>query len=158
MNKILTIVLIALLLFLSFWFGESGKGIFQISPYISLLLGVAIITTLYSQNKKKRIISGVLLSLLYLLFFYSGTISFYKAFNSCVQNSEEVRAALLIYKERNGNFPTSLNLLGTDLPGKRLTRKNLLNYSQTENGYKINFSDWLIEYSATESEEFMARK
>ena len=158
MTKIITIILIPILLFVAFWFGESERGMFQLAPYVVWLFGGAITTVLYSKSKKKRIILGATLTIFYSFFLYSGTTSFQKAYNSCVQDSESVRTALLKHKEKNGTFPASLDLLEMDLPGKRFTRKNLLNYSQTNDGYKISFRDWLIEHTATESEGFLAHK
>ncbi len=55
-------------------------------------------------------------------------------------------------------FPRLLTDLKWNLPGKRFTRKNLLNYTPTEDGYKISFEDWLIVHIATESDEFLAHK
>jgi len=101
---------------------------------------------------------GVSLTIFYSFFLYAGTISFQKAFNSCVQDGEKVRAALHHYKSENGTFPMSLDQLGVELPGKRFTRKNLLYYSLSEDGYNISFKDWLIVHRATESEKFLAYK
>lgn len=158
MTKLITTFLIPILLFIAFWFGESEKGMFHLAPYVVWVFGVAIAITLYSKNKKKRIILGVSLTIFYSFFLYAGTISFQKAFNSCVQDGEQVRAALNQYNSENGTFPKSLDQLEIELPGKRYTRKNLFNYSQTEEGYKISFKDWLIEHRATESEDFFASK
>jgi hypothetical protein len=82
--------------------------------------------------------------------FLTGDWSSARAFNSCVDRREELRAALSGFKSRTGRYPDSLVELGIPLPGGRLLRPTILFYERRGDGYVLAFSDWLVSHSATE--------
>jgi hypothetical protein len=69
-----------------------------------------------------------------------------------------LRAILGDYKDKNSNFPETLQELHIKLPCSRVLRGTILKYVKTETGYRIWFEDWLVEHSATESIPFTAHK
>lgn len=93
-----------------------------------------------------------------LVYFYIGNLSFYRAYNACIEEAEQVRVELSSYKTKHGNYPVTLNDLNIPLPCSRCLRGTILEYESTDTDYKIRFSDWLVEHVATETQPFVAHK
>jgi hypothetical protein len=158
MNKVITAILTTIFLFIAFWLGEAGKGLFQISPYMVGLIGIISISYLISNNWKYRTISGFTFLILFSVAFFMGDLSFYRAYNSCAEKAEGIRTSLSEFKTKNGNYPAELDKLNTPLPCSRCLRGTILEYESTGSNYRIWFKDWLVEHSATDKEPFLAHK
>ena len=155
---IATISIFMCLLPFAFWFGEAGKSIFQINPYLTGIIGCLLVSIISAQKKKLKLFNGISFIGLFALFFYLGNVSFYKTYNNCIDDAEIIRGDLKSYFQKNGSYPDSLDQLNSSIPCQRVTRGSLLEYTLTESGYNLSFRDWLVEYSATESEEFLSHK
>ena len=158
MNKVIAVLSTIILLFVSFWFGEAGKGIFQVVPYLVGLIGIATIPLLISKKWKYRTLAGFTLIVLYTVAFYIGDLSFYQAYNTCIEEAEQIRTTLSEFKTKNGQYPVVLDDLKIPLPCSRCLRGTILEYESTASNYKIWFKDWLVEHSATDQEPFLAHK
>lgn len=158
MHKVIAILFVIILLFVSFWLGEAGKGLFQIFPYMIALAGIVAIPFLLTKKWKYRILYGFFFIVIYWAAFYMGDLSFCRAYNSCIKDAEHIRTTLSSYKTKNGNYPESLTDLNVPLPCSRCLRGTILEYESTGSNYKIRFKDWLVEYSATNKEPFLAHK
>jgi len=158
MNKIIAVLSTIILFFLSFWLGESGKGLIQVYPFIIGLVGTLTIPYLISNRWKHRTAYAVLFILFYTAAFYMGNLSFDRTYRTCLKEAEQIRTALSIYKTENGKYPDNLDNLNMPLPGSRCLRGTILEYESTASNYTISFKDWLIEHSATDKEPFMAHK
>jgi hypothetical protein len=158
MKNNISICFSIVLLVVAFWLGEEGKGLFQIYPYMLGVIGFVTIPYLASKKWKYRTAIGITFTVLYFAAFYSGELSFYRSFNVCIGDAEGIRAILGDYKDKNSNFPETLQELHIKLPCSRVLRGTILKYVKTETGYRIWFEDWLVEHSATESIPFTAHK
>ncbi|GAB6910140.1 membrane hypothetical protein [Desulfosarcina cetonica] len=158
MNKTTGILLTILFLFASFWIGEAGKGIFHLTPYMIGLIGMVLIPFQVPKKWKYKTLLSVAFILLYAVSFYIGNLSFYRAYNACIEEAEQVRVELSSYKTKHGNYPVALNDLNIPLPCSRCLRGTILEYESTDTDYKIRFSDWLVEHVATETQPFIAHK
>jgi len=158
MNKVIAFLSTIILLFLSFALGEAGKGIFQIIPYLIGLVGIIAIPYLSSKKWKYRTLFGFIFIVFYAAAFYMGDLSFYRAYNTCIEEAEQIRIALSDFKTKNGKFPAVLADLNMPLPCSRYLRGTILEYESTASNYQIWFKDWLVEHSATDKEPFLANK
>lgn len=158
MKKSIAIYSTILLLLVAFWFGESGRGLFLIYPYLLSAMVCILISYLASNKWKYRIPICIIFIVLYSTAFYTGILSFTRSFNVCIDDAKGIREALSDYKAKNGSFPETLHELNIELPCSRVLRGSILQYERTETGYRIWFNDWLVEHSGTESEPFIAHK
>lgn len=106
----------------------------------------------------KRASVGIASSVLFAATFFFGSQSFGRAFNECVERSEDVRILLKNYYEKTNQYPEYLNELKHPIPCGRITRSTVLEYERSKTGYVLTFRDWLVEHTATESDAFMAHK
>jgi hypothetical protein len=158
MKKLIVIVSTIFLLFVSFWLGEAGNGLFQFYPFIFGLVGIVALSFLFSKNWKYRSTYALICIVLYATAFYLGNVSFYRAYNACLEDAEQIRIALSDYKDKTGKYPDVLNDLNRTLPCSRCLRGTIFKYESTTSNYRIWFTDWLVEYSATDKEPFLAHK
>ena len=158
MNKSIAVISTIIFLFVAFWLGEAGRGLFCIFPYIIGLIGIVAIPYLMSKRLKYRTIVGFLFIVFYAAAFYMGGLSFYQAYNNCLEAAEQIRTDLSEYKNRNGRYPHVLDDLNIPLPCSRCLRGTILEYESTSSNYKLWFKDWLVEHSATDKEPFIAHK
>ena len=158
MNKVLAVLSTIFFLIVAFWFGEAGKGLFQVHPYMIGLVGIVASPYLISKKWKYRISYAFLFIVFYAVAFYMGDLSFCRAYNSCLKNGEQVRAYLSDYKTKNGKYPEVLDDLNIPLPCSRCLHDTIMEYESTASNYKIWFKDWLVEHTATDKEPFIAHK
>ena len=141
MKKVIAVILIILFIVIEFWLGEAGKGLFQIFPYLVLLIGVMAIPAIISNEKKYRALSGVICLCIFTAAFYIGNNSFYRAYNNCGKKAEEIRTALFQFKSKNGKFPDRLNQLDMTLPCSRCLRGTILEYESDGSYYQLSYRD-----------------
>jgi hypothetical protein len=158
MRKAIAVLSTIMLLLVSFWLGEAGKGIFRITPYLFGLIGIVAIPYLISKKWKYRALSGFIFIILYAVAFYMGDLSFYQAYNNCIEEAEQIRTTLFEFKDQNGKYPADLDDLNIQLPCSRFLRGTILEYESTASSYKIWFKDWLVGHSATDKEPFITHK
>ncbi len=158
MKKATAVLFAIIFIFTAFWIGEAGKGLFQIFLYIIGFVGIVAISYFASNNLKYRTISAITFIILFSAAFYIGDLSFYRAYNSCIGDAENIRTTLIEFKTKNGKYPSSLGELNMPLPCSRCLRGSILEYKSNGSNYKIWFKDWLIEHSATDKEPFTAYK
>ena len=158
MKKIIIAVLTIIFLFLSFWFGESGKGLFQLWPYVIGLFGMMVLSYIVSKRWGYRIAYAFIFIVIYGFAFYMGNMSFSHAYNSCINEAEQIRTVLSNYKVKNGTYPKTLHDLNMPLPCTRILRGSIVEYKTEASNYKLSFKDWLVEHVATDKEPFMAHK
>ena len=158
MNKVIAVLSAIILLFVSFWLGEGGKGLLQLFPYMIGLIGTVPISYFISKKWKLRTLFGFLFIVIYAAAFYMGDLSFSRAYNTCLEEAEQIRTVLSDYKTKNGKYPEVLDDLNIPLPCSRCLRGTILGYESTASNYKIWFRDWLVEHSATATEPFIAHK
>lgn len=158
MKKVIAVLTTIIFLFVAFWLGEAGKGLFQIFPYVAGLVGILTIPSLMSTKLKYRAFVGFLFIVFYAAAFYMGHLSFYRAYNACLESAEQIRTDLSVYKTKNGKYPDVLDDLNSPLPCERCLRGTILEYESTASSYKIWFKDRLVEHRATDKEPFFAHK
>ena len=158
MNKLIAVLSTIIFLFVAFWLGEGGRGLFQIYPYVIGLIGLAVISCLMFKKWIYRTFFSFLFVVFYLSAFYMGNLCFNQAYNRCVESAEQIRTNLSDYKTKNGRYPDELEDLNIPLPCSRYLRGTILEYESTASNYKIGFKDRLVEHSATDKEPFVAHK
>jgi hypothetical protein len=151
-------------IFLGVWRGED----ISVGPFdyiIDLAMGLVWFvasTSVAWRNKRIRAkvaLVGIAVPVALIVGLYVGQRESTQAFNECVQKGEPVRAALGAYYSEKGRYPEGLTSLQMeDLPGDRLLRGNILQYTSAGEGYELFFGDWLVSHTATESSPFTAQK
>jgi hypothetical protein len=142
-----------------FFGGEPARGISW--------LAVAGLTTLVvlgdllgpPQRLPVRLASVALTAGLFAAGWYLGVTELERAFDGCVARGEQVRQALAEHHRVHGSYPSSLEALAlSDLPGGRLLRSGLLEYSLTDDGYLLEFADASSRLTADEERGFFERR
>ena len=158
MKKTIAVIIAIIFLFAAFWLGEEGKGLFQVWPYLFGLVVITVIPSLVWKKWAYRIFYCFLCTIFSMAAFYMGGLSFSRAYDSCLEEAEQVRTALSDYEVKNGKYPDVLDDLNMKLPCSRYLRGTILKYENTASDYRIWFKDWLVEHSATAKEPFLAHK
>ena len=158
MKRNVALGLSAVVVVFGFWLGEGESPPWAAVPVVSAFVGAFAVAVVMPGKLWVKSVVGVGTCALYAAALFLGWLSFTSAFGECIEKGEEVRAQLSEYQKKEGQFPERLGQLqGFKLCG-RILRPTLLEYEKTRNGYVLSFRDWLVEYSATESEPFMAHK
>ena len=114
-----------------------------------LVLGADLLGPPKSRNG--RMGAALAAGILFAGGWYLGGRNLDAALNHCAGKAEEVRAALEDHRETEGEFPESLSeLQGFEVPGKRLLRGTMLQYSRTRDGYVLWYRDGEIQFAATQ--------
>lgn len=87
-----------------------------------------------------------------------GHLSWKKAFQDCLDHSEQVRLDIIKYHHEHGGYPSIKHDFPIKFCGNRFLNGPLLLYEETSSGFKIFFSDNFVTYIGTESEEVTAFK
>ena len=157
-RKGLTLGSASLLIVFGFWLGEGGSPPWAVAPIASALLTTALVAILMPGKLWVKSIVGSVFLVLYAVAVFLGTLSFNRAYSECVERGEAVRVQLSAHYKKKSQFPERLNQLeGLVLCGG-IIRPTILHYERTKEGYALSFQDWLVEYTATESEPFTAHK
>jgi len=88
---------------------------------------------------------------------YIGNRCASSALSECAKSSEHLRAALAAYRERTGQFPLTLEQLGS-IPCKRCLRGTIVSYKSDGKSYDISFGDWLVSWHGTDRDPVTAIK
>lgn len=137
-----------------------GESAIQLLPIPKIeFLAPLLFLFFYKIKLLKRILMIIFFSMILLVSFFIGQKERSVAFNDCVKNSEYLRKSLSEYYDAHNYYPKHLSDLKiNDIPGKLFLKGNICEYSPKKDSYNLEFSDWLITHSATESEEFMSHK
>ncbi len=107
----------------------------------------------------KSVLLGIALSGVFVGSYFAGQREAQLAFNDCNHRGESVRASLGAYYQEHGSYPSKLSHLKmSNLPGDRILRRNLLEYSRIDEGYELKYCDWLVVHRASDSIPFAANK
>ncbi len=141
-----------------YWFGGDPRPL----PGVADLAFVFLIALVVGAIPGRRFVARTCASLFVLVVFVgswvAGTHEASVAFNECVAECEAVRDRLDQYRATSGAYPESLAELGPPLPGARILRGPLLDYSRRGAGYVLEFGDWMVTHTASDSEPCFARK
>ena len=139
------------------WFGERLAGLPEVPELVAVLVacGAAFATV---RRRLARIGAGVLALATFTGSCLAGDWEAGRAYNAAVGECEEIRTALERYRGTTGGFPAELSELNRRLPGNRLLRGSIIDYSRAEHGYIFTISDWLVSHVATESAPCTAHK
>lgn len=146
-----------LLLIFAFWWGEGGGGIDAIISACMAALLVSVIVFFTKLKRVFKVLAYISLGALFIGAFVAGQASSGRAFNECVDHSDDVRALLQTYFQEHQSYPATLSALNR-VPCNRILRSSILDYQLTKQGYRLYFGDSFVTFSATESQPFEAHK
>ena len=140
-RRVLQGLVMLLALLAGFWFGgelsRTPSVLTVVAVAGSVLLGDLVGT---SERWQGRVASAALAALCFSGGWYLAGREIDRAYAECARRGEEVRQVLRSYHDLHGAYPDSLSELhGIDLPGDRLLRGSLLEYSRTGSGYVLSF-------------------
>jgi hypothetical protein len=144
------------------WLGEDARrhllDVGWVEP-ISVLGIAALGWRLGGPGRWSRLTAITVLLALFVGALLMGKRQAGNAFNDCVSRGEEVRRALTRYRDQHGEYPTQLSKIEARARcGRRMLRGDLLEYERRGAGYSLKFSDWLVSFSASEANPFIAQK
>jgi hypothetical protein len=154
------VLIVILSLAAGFWFGgEADRGI-STAAIAALAVCVLLGDLLGSRARRwARLASAVTAALIFGAGWILGSVELERAFTTCVTHGEEVRTALEEHRERDGEYPVSLDeLTRFAIPGGRLLRPGLMLYERTTDGYALSFADATVRMTATHERGFFERR
>lgn len=109
--------------------------------------------------KSKYILYSVILVVLLIALYVLKNKNEQDAFNSCVDNAETLRLAILDYRKTNPDYPDSLTQLDQSLMcGQRLFRAPLIRYEKLDGDFLLSFSDKFVTFKGSAEEPMTAFK
>lgn len=151
MRTLLLAVVLAASVLSGFWFRGAEDHSMSLATVIVLsgcVLGADLLGPPKSRNG--RIGAALLAGILFATGWYVSGRDLDAALDDCGRNADTVRVALEDYRERTGSYPESLAQLGREtLPGARLLRGTVLQYSRSRDGYVLWYQDGANRFSAT---------
>jgi hypothetical protein len=155
MRIVLLILVLSVSLLAGFWFRGAEGSAMTIGSVASLAVCVLLADLLGSpKSRTNRIGAAVLAGVLFATGWYAGGRELESAKADCSRRVNDVRGALEDYRQTHGRYPDGLDDLdGVDLPGKRLLRGSLLQYTTTSDGYLLWFRDGRFRFTATHERE-----
>lgn len=142
------------------WLGEHAGGLsgLVVAALVAFTLALLSAVALW-RSGRGRAVTVVLMTLVaFALPWMAGSREASLAFNECVDGGERVRQALDQYRAEHHRYPARLSELPVPLPGQLALPPHLLKYQRTGAGYRLSFSDWLVTYSASDRQAFLAQK
>jgi hypothetical protein len=85
-----------------------------------------------------------------------GTVFATRAFNECIDEAEPFRHAIVRFEAANSRYPLTLTELESQLPCTTPLRGSILHYSSHSRGFELEFHDWLVIHTGTETEPVTA--
>lgn len=159
MARLCLLLLLAVLAGLSgFWLGETGRGVTGLFEGALGCLAAIVTAALGRGTWLLRLGRGLGVAAVWWLAFLAGQQSAQDAFNRCMDEGEQVRAALAAYRLQHLGYPSDLAGMGRSLPCKPYLHASLLHYQLTPSGYELWFGDAFVTYRATELQGFEGRK
>jgi hypothetical protein len=153
------LALAVLLSGIGFWLGEAGEPPWRAELPIAVgVVGSLVVALAVAGPQVIRALAGAAMIAVYAFTFLGGLASFDRAFNECVERGEEVRILLGEYHRSHSAYPEALSRLRSPIPCTRISRRTILTYERTTNGYALSFRDWLVEHAASEAASFSAHK
>ena len=152
------LVLAIVLCGFGFWLGEAGGRAWAALPIVTGIGGSLIVALAVPGRRVKKAVVGVAAFVFYGLAYFAGISSFGRAFADCIGRAEEVRVLLREYHQIHAVYPESLTQLQSPIPCARMSRATILTYDRTGNGYTLEFGDWLVQHTASDTNPFIAHK
>ena len=141
-----------------YWFGGDPQPLPGLADLAFGFLTAVAAAALPGRRLIARTCAAVLVLATFVGSWIAGASEASIAFNDCVAQCEALRGRLDEYRSTKGAYPDSLADLGSPLPGGRMLRGSLLEYSRRGTGYVFEFGDWLVTHRATDSEPCFAQK
>jgi len=151
----LAVVMLASLV-AGFWFG----GSLERAPSVAAVVAVAACVLLGdvlgpTKSWQARVMTAALAGVVFAAGWHLGGREIDAAFSECASRGEEVRRALEIHRRQYGGYPDSLmGLVGFEIPGQRILRPGLMQYTRTDDGYLLWYQDSQVRASATTDRGF----
>lgn len=158
-RKILTYVILSFGCLSGVWIGEGNIDLIEVPPLL-LLITLPILTGAlvpYSKPKDKKSIM-FLTAVVFIVSWSTGQSSSKNAFKDCAKQASTIQASIEKYKVDNGYYPETLESLGIELPGGRVTRPSILEYERKNDGYLVSFTGKNYFYTATDQHPFKGEK
>jgi len=155
MRQVYLILVLALSLIAGFWFRGGETQTVTFWAVAALAICVLLADLLGSpKSRNARIGAAVMAGVLFATGWYFGGRELEAATADCSTRVNEVRDALEMYRERAGQYPDTLDdLEDIELPGRRVLRGSLLDYTRTSDGYLLWFMDGRFRFTATHERE-----
>ena len=151
---LLTLVLAACLVG-GFWLGGAEDP--SVTPATVIVLSISVLAAdLLGPPKSRngRMAAALVAGALFAAGWHLGGRELDTALDDCARNGETVRVALDEHRESVGEYPDSLaELEGVEIPGSRLLRGDLLQYSRTAGGYVLWYRDGADHFAATQDHQ-----
>jgi len=134
--------------------GERGElGIVQYA-FIGVIPVATIILTILARHAR---IEVLLTGLAMFGGVWLGQREFARAFADCPLRAERVRAAIVDYEAKNGDYPTHLSDLRIPLPCDCMLRRTILHYASDHRGFRLWISNDRRRYELTATERSSGR-
>ncbi|WP_139236611.1 hypothetical protein [Rugamonas rubra] len=141
------------------WLGEHQAGPLPVRDLLGAIAIAAIAAlALWRGGRAMAVAAAIGVVLIFGTAWTIGAREARLAFNACVENGELVRVALAHYHSMHGRYPTTLAELAVPVPGALRLPPHVLRYRSDASGYRLSFSDWLVQHEASESRPFEANK
>ncbi len=138
-----------------FWLGGAEDA--SVTPATVIVLSISVLAAdLLGPPKSRngRMAAALVAGALFAAGWHLGGRELDAALDDCATKVETVRVALEEHRESTGEFPESLDELeGVELPGSRLLRGHLLQYSRTAGGYVLWYRDGANHFAATQDRQ-----
>ncbi len=145
--------------FCGLWLGEHQAGPLPVRDLLAAVTIAALAAlTLWRVGRAMAVAAAIGVALIFGTAWTIGAREATQAFNACIQSGEQVRVALANYHAINGHYPSTLTELAVPVPGALRLPPHVLRYQGNATGYKLSFSDWLVQHEASESNPFEAGK
>jgi len=118
--------------------GERGElGVVQYVFWFVIPITTAVLMFVSKKGQAEVILTGLLM----FAGLRWGQSAFARAWDVCVLRGRVVRAQIVEYQQRTGDYPAQLQDLGTTLPCKCVLRKTILHYYANERGFRLWMSN-----------------
>lgn len=118
--------------------GERGElGVVQLAFAFIIPLVTVVLAILARQGRPEVLLTGLLMfaGLRY------GQFAFARAWTDCPSHAPAVRAEIVRFHARTGDYPARLRDLGTELPCACVFRKTILHYAANERRFRLWISN-----------------
>lgn len=155
----ISILLPVVAAFCGLWLGEHQAGPLPVRDLLAAIAIAAIAASaLWRVGRVVAVAAAIGVVLIFGTAWTVGAREARHAFNACVENGEQLRLALANHHAVHGRYPATLAELAVPVPGALRLPPQVLRYRSDASGYRLSFSDWLVQHEASESRPFEADK
>lgn len=118
--------------------GERGElGAVQYVFWVVIPIATFVLALRSKQGRPEVFLTGLVM----FAGLRVGQSAFARAWDECVYRGGTVRAEIVDYQKRNGDYPVRLQDLDAELPCKCVFRKTILHYYANERGFRLWMSN-----------------